>query len=274
MNGDSHPRCGGVRWRSSWSIERAVRLAAALCFMVSALHFANYASVVLQPAYAEDNELIDRVQQHIEAMYRNPGDARPATLLKWTVPIRYYVVGSNNPKTDDFIDSRMAYFSDLLGLDIKRADLDPGAKANFYFIFATDLVKTARMPEVAEIFMRRDESADAYAARIANFNDAPTHSTYLIGKESLTFAAILDNPQKSSHTFEIHLNKLIIKALTLTNNGDVFQPSIWNTTPLSGKLAPVDEAFLKTLYGADIPYQATVQSAMPALLRRIAAQLT
>ena len=68
-------------------------------------------------------------------------------------------------------------------------------------------------------------------------------------------------------------NKLIIKALTLTNNSDVFQPSIWNTTPLSGTLAPVDEAFLKTLYGADIPYEATVQSAMPALLRRIAAQL-
>jgi hypothetical protein len=217
--------------------------------------------------------MIDRIKPHIEAMYRDSHGTGLPTLLKWAVPIRYYVVGANNPKTDDFIDSRMAYFGDLLGLDVKRADLDPGAKANFYFIFATDLVATARMPEVAQIFMRRDESEDAYAARIANFNDAPTHSTYVIGKESLTFAAILDNPQKSSHTFPIHMDKQIIKALTLTDNSDVLQPSIWNTTPSSEKLAPVDEAFLKALYSDEIPYEATVQSAMPALLRRIAAQL-
>jgi hypothetical protein len=260
-----------VRWKSIWSLERIGRLAVALCFMASALHWADYAPVLLRPAYADD--MIDRIQHHIEAMYRDPMGTRPATLLKWTVPIRYQVAGANNPKARDFIDSRMAYFGELLGLDIRRADLDPGERANFYFIFATDLVATARMPQVAQLFKRRDESEDAYAARISNFNDAPTHSTYVIGKESLTFATILDNPQKSNHIFQIHVDKLIIKALTITDNSDVIQPSIWNTTPSSEKLAPVDEAFLKTLYSADIPYEATLQSAMPALLRRIAAQL-
>jgi len=250
-------------------LEFVARIAVVLCAMASALHFAAYGPTLVHAAYAED--LMDRVQRQIEDMYRDSYGSGPATLLKWTVPIRYRVVGANNPKADAYIDSRMAYFSDLLGLDIERA-ADPN-QANFFFVFATDLVATARMPQVAQFFKHRDETDDGYAARISHFNDAPTHSSYVIGKESLKFAMILDNPLKSNHSFPIHVDKLIIKGLTVTDNSDVIQPSIWNTTPASEQLAPVDEAFLKALYSSDIPYEATVQSAMPALLRKIAAQL-
>jgi DUF2927 family protein len=232
------------------------------------------AQVLVLPrvAHALDNNELETVRRHIEALYSSPMNAVTHRIRKWTTPIRYHTVGLSD--ADNLVvDTKFQRIANRLGLDIARANPDSEPPINVYLIFSLDRVKDASSPLVRSIFQGRSETDEEYVARLPTFATHPSDERYRFDETSMTFFAVFRNPNGMALDLETQMDSTIFHVLCPSGVSDVIQPSIANRVSTgTTKLSQIDLWFLSALYDEEVIHGISLDEAMPELLRLIQAQ--
>ena len=209
----------------------------------------------------------EQARDHIIAMFQaehDEHDLSSITIEKWTVPIRYELIGGNDRAKAAFA-AEAESFSRLTSLEIRPYQEGSGKRPNAYYVFTRDIAQTAKSPLIRSVLKRHDETDEEYDKRTAEIAEQPLHRSIYLGHDSILLNVVVVDPSRMSSDVQTLMVYLFFATLCPVSTSDVIRPSIMNRSSTVHDLAPSDARFLRAIYSKQIPFGMKLADALPIL---------
>lgn len=196
-------------------------------------------------------------------------DGAPATLSKWTAPIRWLIDGGGAQREDRALVAALGdRIAALTGLDI--AEAGPDDEINFIITIAT------REDRPLMVAMNAEIGNDRHARRLAAWDADPGRVCAGAVDErgapgALVFAHVFVKAETAGVLRAACLHEEMSQAMGLLNDSFGARPSIFNDDAEFAFLTEHDEALLRLLYLPELAPGMTAAEAMPRVRAALAA---
>ena len=167
-------------------------------------------------------------------------EAADAKLHKWQVPIWLKVVGQNSAAYRETIEAHAETLAAVTGLEIALA---PGVDYDRNMV-----IWFTRRRSLVHAGQKFEPDRERLAALVAAAVDGCYSLTYRWDDDSIIFAAVIVNNERTPAEIEHCLLEEMTKALGLSFADVNPLPSIFNREALPVALSPVDDILVRTLY--------------------------
>jgi hypothetical protein len=214
------------------------------------------------------------IRKQIEDLHQH---RTPPTITKWTVPIRYKMVGLINPKDVELFHQVVARRGELSGLDIAEDASPDGRSVNLALIFVrrAEFVEVASLPNIKAALKFSQESDEQYRQRMNNSSkDGWLKQFHEDGNKIVYAANLVTTDLPRPVTMPGLLYSVIYSNLIYVGTANSVRPSIRNTDGTGyTDLSVFDVALLKAYYASEIPHHMPFAVALPILVDKVASAL-
>jgi Protein of unknown function (DUF2927) len=214
----------------------------------------------------------EQARDHIIAMFQakyDEDDLNSITIEKWTVPIRYQLIGGNDRAKAAFAAEAEA-FSRLTGLEIRPYQEGSGERPNVYYVFTRDIAEVAKSPLLRSVLKHHDETDAEYDKRTSEIAEQPMHRSIYLGDDSILLNVVIVDPSRMSSDVQTLMVYLFFATLCPVSTSDVIHPSIVNHSSTVHDLAPSDARFLRAIYSKQITFGMKLGDALSILAAAMA----